>query len=126
MLRSANHKCYGYLYLCDSSIERHFGATRGQILLRSTLSPGARSSAGVDAVTVAKYEEGLMDNIRDRLPHGSLPATTGAARLHSPKPMAASDLSVYIFQSAVAEVLSAVSLPRVLLQLPARPKSYRD
>ncbi|ESZ67930.1 hypothetical protein X726_32685 [Mesorhizobium sp. L103C105A0] len=57
-----------------------------EALYRAFRRQKRQASAGVDGMTVAKYEEGLTDNIRDFLrtgPHRSLPATAGAAGLHS-------------------------------------------
>lgn len=57
-----------------------------EALYRAFRRQKRQASAGVDGMTVAKYEEGLTDNIRDLLrtgPHRSLPATAGAAGLHS-------------------------------------------
>ncbi|MBM7487945.1 hypothetical protein ACVWWI_006507 [Bradyrhizobium sp. USDA 3686] len=54
-------------------------------LLRSFRRQKRQASAGVDGITVAKYEQRLTDNLRELLrtrPHGSLPATAGATSLH--------------------------------------------
>lgn len=65
-------------------------------LLRAFRRQKRQASAGVDGVTVTKYEEGLTDNTPTSA-DGSTLVATGHSRCGestSPKPMAVSDLSV--------------------------------
>ncbi|WP_249163608.1 hypothetical protein ACFLEY_05765 [Bradyrhizobium sp. YCK136] len=85
-------------------------------LLRAFRRQKRQASAGVDGVTVAKYEEGLTDNIRDLCGrvHTGRYRPQPVRRVYIPKadggkrPLGVPALEDKIVQSAVAEVLSAV------------------
>jgi RNA-directed DNA polymerase len=85
-------------------------------LLRAFRRQKRQASAGVDGVTVAKYEQGLTGNIRglcDRV-HTGRYRPQPVRRVYIPKadggkrPLGVPALEDKIVQSAVAEVLSAV------------------
>jgi len=88
-------------------------------LLRAFRRQKRQASAGVDGVTVAKYEEGLTDNIRDLCGrvHTGRYRPQPVRRVYIPKadggkrPLGVPALEDKIVQSAVAEVLSAVYRP---------------
>lgn len=103
-------------------------------LLRAFRRQKGQASAGVDGVTVAKYEEELTDNLRDLCGrvHTGRYRPQPVRRVYVPKadggkrPLGVPALEDKIVQSAVAEMLSAVlrgRLPRVLLRLPAGAES---
>lgn len=85
-------------------------------LLRAFRRQKRQASAGVDGVTMAKYEEGLTDNIRDLCGrvHTGRYRPQPVRRVYIPKadggkrPLGVPALEDKIVQSAVAEVLSAV------------------
>lgn len=85
-------------------------------LLRAFRRQKRQASAGVDGVTVAKYEEELTDNLRDLCArvHTGRYRPQRVRRVYIPKadggkrPLRVPALQDKIVQSAVAEVLSAV------------------
>ncbi|WP_049807961.1 group II intron reverse transcriptase/maturase, partial [Bradyrhizobium japonicum] len=85
-------------------------------LLRAFRRQKRQASAGVDGVTMAKYEEGLTDNIRDLCGrvHTGRYRPQPVRRVYIPqadggkRPLGVPALEDKIVQSAVAEVLSAV------------------
>ncbi|WP_245283395.1 group II intron reverse transcriptase/maturase [Bradyrhizobium sp. WSM2793] len=85
-------------------------------LLRAFRRQKRQASAGVDGITVAKYEERLTDNIRDLCArvHAARYRPQPLRRVYIPKadggkrPLGVPALEDKIVQSAVAEVLSAV------------------
>jgi group II intron reverse transcriptase/maturase len=87
-----------------------------EALYRAFRRQKRQASTGVDGMTVAKYEEGLTDNIRDLCErvHTDRYRPQPVRRVYIPKadggkrPLGVPALEDKIVQSAVAEVLSAV------------------
>ncbi|CDX25044.1 conserved hypothetical protein [Mesorhizobium plurifarium] len=87
-----------------------------EALLRAFRRQKRQASAGVDGMTVAKYEEGLRDNLSDLCErvHTGRYRPQPVRRVYIPKadggkrPLGVPALEDKIVQSAVAEVLSAV------------------